>query len=175
MISETDRNYIIWQNRAFQYYLAARLLRLNEQYSAAVFCGYQAIESLMKATLLYWDKCFVPEAAGHKMAGMIRTIRNKVNGAKHFECPRYFYFEKRYQSVTRYPAKGKGIGVPSSFLGDLDRTFRVLVEFVPFQYNSLLVNTLKGENRKDLQILRRANREMRKLRRFLNVRLAKRA
>jgi HEPN domain-containing protein len=175
MISATETNYIIWQNRAFRFYLAARLLRLNEQYSTAAFCGYQAMETLMKATLLYWDKSFDPEAVGHKMAGMIRAIRNKVRGAKRFECPEYFYAEKRYQSVSRYPANGKGLVVPASFLLDIDRIFRVLVELVPFQYNSLLVNALNGRNRKDLLLLRKANNEVRQLRRSLNVRLEKKA
>ena len=175
MISATERNYVIWQNRAFRFYLAARLLWLNAQYSTAAFCGYQAIETLMKATLLYWDKSFDPEMTGHKLAGMIRTIRNKVKGAKQFECPKYLHFEKHYQAVSRYPANRKGFGVPASFLNDLDRVFRVLVEYVSFQHNSSLVNALKGKNRKELQILRRANGEIRQLRRSLNVRLAKKA
>lgn len=146
---------------------------LNEQCSASAFCAYQAIETLMKATLLYWDKSFDPEVTGHKMSKMIRTIRNKVKGAKQFEIPKYFHFEKRYQSVSRYPANGKVIVIPASFLRDLDHVFRVLVEYVSFQHNTLLVNALKGANPKELQILRRSNEEIRQLRKSLNIQMVR--
>lgn len=175
MVSETQKNYIIWQNRAFRFYLAARLLMLNEQYSPAAFCGLQSIESLMKATLVYWDKSFNPEATGHKMKGMIKTIRNKVKGAKAFECPEYFYHDKRFQAVTRYPAKEKGVLIPSSFLNDLDHVFSSLVKLVPFQFNSELIRALSGKNNKDLMILRRKNKEVRGLRKAMNIKLVKKA
>jgi len=125
MISDTERKYIIWQNKAFRFYLAARLLYQNDLYSPAAFCAVQAIESLLKATLVYWDKNFVPEAAGHKIASMIRSIKNKVKGGKNFYCPEYFYKEKRFQVITRYPATGKGVLVPESFLRDLDKVFLI--------------------------------------------------
>lgn len=175
MVSETKTNYIIWQNRAFSFYIGARLLLQNEQYSPAAFCGLQSIESLMKATLVYWDKSFHPESAGHKMKGMIITIRNTVKGAKRFECPEYLYNDKRFQSVTRYPAKGKGVLIPGSFLNDLDHVFCTLVKLVPFQFNSELLWALNGKNRKDLMILRKNNLKIRGLRKALNVNLVKNA
>ena len=175
MVSETNKDYIIWQNRAFRFYIGARLLLLNEQHSPAAFCGLQSIESLMKATLVYWDKSFKPESVGHKMKGMIKTIKNKVKGAKQFECPEYFYSDKRFQSVTRYPKKGKGILVPCSFLNDLDSVFCTLIKFVPFQFNSELIRALNGKNRKELMILRTNNSEIRGLRKALNVNIVKKA
>ena len=172
-MEDNELNYIIWQNRAFRFYLGARLLSLNEQHSPAAFCSSQALESLMKATLVYWDKSFNPEATGHKMTGMIKTIRNKTNNGKHFDCPEYFYSNKRFQSVTRYPANGKGVGIPGTLLNDLDLVFCNLVKLVPFQFNSELKRTLTGKNKKNLNILRKNNSQIKNLRRFLNVRLQK--
>lgn len=157
MITEKQKTYIVWQNRAFRFYLGARLLMLNEQHSPAAFCGVQSIETLMKATLIYWDKSFNPEAAGHRIKGMIEAIRNKVQGAKSFECPEYIYSEQRFQAVTRYPNNGRGVLIPSSFLDDLDYLFCSLVEMVPFQFNSELFRALKGENKRDLKILSKKN------------------
>lgn len=175
MVSETQKNYIAWQNRAFRFYIGARLLMLNEQSAPAAFCGLQSIESLMKATLVYWDKSFKPEAAGHKMKGMIRTIRNKAKDAKNFDVPGYFYFDKRYQSVTRYPKNGKGVLIPASFLSDLDQAFSSLVKLVPFQFNSELIRALSGKNKRNLIILRKHNKEIRGLRKTMNIKLAKKA
>ena len=175
MVSEKNKNYIIWQNRAFRFYIGARLLLLNEQHSPAAFCALQSIESLMKATLVYWDRSFKPESARHKMKGMIRTMRNKVKGAEQFDCPEYFYSDQRFQSVTRYPAKGKGVLVPGSFLNNLDYVFCTLVKLVPFQFNSEFIRALNGKNRKDLMILRKKNSEIRGLRKALNVNLVKKA
>ena len=173
MISDTERKYIIWQNRAFRFYLAARLLYQNDLYSPAAFCALQAIETLLKATLIYWDKSFVPEEAGHKIASMIRSIKNKVKNGKKFYCPEYFYKEKRFQSITRYPTSRKGVLVPASFLRDLDKVFFDLITLVPFQFNSDLIHAISGKKNKDLRILRRNNLQIRKLRKYLNVKLEK--
>ena len=173
MTKETDVNYIIWQNRAFRFYLGARLLSLNELYSPSAFCGVQALESLMKATLVYWDKSFKPESTGHKITGMIKTIRNKVKDGNNFQCPEYFYIDKKFQSVTRYPANGNGVGIPASFLNDLDLVFYNLVKLVPFQFNSELKRVLFGKNKKPLNILRKKNLQITSLRKTLNVKLQK--
>ncbi len=101
-MEDNEINYIIWQNRAFRFYLGARLLSLNEQYSPSAFCSLQAIESLMKGTLVYWDKSFNPESNGHKMTGMVKAIRNKAKHGNDFQCPEYFYIDNRFQSITRY-------------------------------------------------------------------------
>ena len=169
MIVEQERNYIVWQNRAFRFYLAARLLLQREQHAPAAFCAVQAIELLLKGTLVYWDKSFDPEAARHRVAGMVRSIRNKVPGAKEFDLPRYFHFEQRYYSVSRYPANGRGILVPASFLGDVDLAFCQLAEFVPFQFNSELSRALAGRHKPDLAILRRGNSSIRRLRKHLQI------
>jgi HEPN domain-containing protein len=173
VMENNERNYIIWQNRAFRFYLGARLLLVNEQHSPVAFCCTQALESLMKATLVYWDKSFKPEEAGHKMKTMINTIRNKARDAKGFECPEYFYLEKRYQSVSRYPTSGKGLGIPASLLDDLDTVFWKLVQLVPFQFNSELKKALSGKNKRKLTILRRKNLQMNNLRKYLHVKLQK--
>jgi HEPN domain-containing protein len=173
MISETDRNYVIWQNRAFRFYLAARLLYEKEQYSPSAFCAVQSIEALMKATLIYWDNSFNPETANHKVAGMIRAIKNKAKDGRSLSCPEYFYRDKRFQSVTRYPANGKGIGIPSHFISDLDAVFYNLIILVPFQFNTELKRALSGKKKIDLNILRKKNQEMRNLREFLKVKLEK--
>ena len=169
MVSEVEIEYVVWQNRAFRFYLASRLLYQNEQYSPSAFCAIQSLESLMKATLVYWDKSFDPEATNHKIAGMVQSIRNKVKEGKTFSCPEYFYLEKRFQSVTRYPAKGKGVLLPASFLVDLDSVFSSLVCLVPFQFNTNLKHALSGKVRRDLNILRRNNHQIRQLRKFLKV------
>jgi len=173
MISETEIKYIIWQNRAFWFYLAARLLYQKKQYSPAAFCSIQVIETLMKATLIYWDKNFNPKAANHKIAEMLGTIKNKTENGRSFDCPSYFYNDKRFQSVTRYPANGKGVLVPGSFLADLDSVFCSLVKLVPFQFNSQLKHALSGKKKVDLNILRHKNSQIRDLREFLKVKLAK--
>ena len=172
-IQNNEVNYIIWQNRSFRFYLGARLLLLNGQYSPCAFCSVQAIESLMKATLVYWDKSFNPEANGHKMKGMIKTINNKAKNAKDFQCPEYFYIDNRFQSVTRYPAKDKGVGIPDSLLSDIDLVFYNLIKLVPFQFNSELKRALSGKNKKELNILRKNNLQITLLRKYLNVKLQK--
>lgn len=163
-IQEKELQYIIWQNRSVRFYLAARLLYLYEQFSVAAFCSNQALESLVKGTLVYWDTSFKPEDANHRMKAMLNTVQNKVQDGSTFEIPSYFYTEKRYQSVSRYPSNGKGLGIPASFLDDIDTAFLNLVCLVPYQFNSELVHILGGSRNKDLNILRRKNKSIRKLR-----------
>lgn len=162
-----ERHYIIWQNRAFRFYLGSRLLYLNELRSPAAFCAQQALELLVKATLVYWDKSFSPKEAGHGTAGMLRTLKNKVKGADSFQMPMYFFHERRYQSVSRYPSGGKGLGIPAQFLEDLDRTFSELVTLVPFQFNSELIRAVSGRDKAKQRILEQKNEMMSELRQFL--------
>jgi len=163
MVCETEINYVIWQNRSFRFYLASRLLYANELYSPSAFCSIQAIETLMKATLVYWDRSFNPESMNHKIVGMINSIRNKVDKGKEFDCPKYFYMDKRFQSVTRYPDKNKGVMVPCTFLSDLDEMFCQLIEYVPFQFNTELSRTLLGKKKKNFDILKENNSQMERL------------
>ena len=98
------------------------------------------------------------------MEAMLNTVRNKVQDGSTFEIPSYFYTEKRYQSVSRYPSNGKGLGIPASFLDDIDTAFLNLVCLVPFQFNSELIVILGGSRNKELDVLRRKNKSIRKLR-----------
>jgi len=161
--------YIIWQNRAFRFYLASRLLVTRELYGPGSFCGNQAIELLMKATLIYWDKSFKSVDARHNIKKMIRIIKNKVPDGKNLLLPDYFYYENRYQSVSRYPVIGKGILVPENFISDLDAIFTDLIIFVPFQFNSELMNALGGKAYRKYMILRKGNKQLRRLRKYLGV------
>ena len=141
-----ERNYIIWQNRSFRFYLASRLLHFNKLIGPCVFCGQQSLELLLKATLIYCDKSFQPKEAGHKIEKMLRTLKNKVK-AEHIKIPNYFYSEQRYQSIHRYPKERKLILKPARFLEDLDKWFKDLIILVPFQFNSELINMFKGDKK----------------------------
>ncbi len=171
MISKNKRDYIIWQNRALDFYIAARLCIRNELYLSAAFAAQQSIETLLKATLLYWDKSFSPESAGHAIKKQVKMLRNKVNQQSDFEIPEYFYHEQRYQSVSRYPKQGRGIGIPATMLDDLDRVFADLIEMVPFQFNSTLTHALTGKHWGKLVALRRSNAQMRRLRKSVGAKL----
>jgi len=164
MITETNRAYIVWQNRAFRFYVPARCLYRRGYFSAAAYCAIQAIELLLKATLMYWDRSFKPKDGGHGITAMIRSVRNKVRGAKHFNVPIYFFHEQRYQSTSRYPTGSRGLGIPGSFLSDLDAVFADLVLLVPFQFNSELSHSLSGRDKSALLDLRYRNAQMRRLR-----------
>ncbi len=168
-IRSHERDYIRWQNRSLRFYLGARLCYLNDLYSAAAFCSQQALESLVKGTLVYWDRSFDPRVANHKFAKMLRTLRNKVRKATGTEVPEYFYAEGRYQSTSRYPTEAAGIGIPSTFLDDLDAAFYDLVKLVPFQYNSELIHLLEAKDSRDRRVLTRRNRRSRRLATFLKI------
>jgi HEPN domain-containing protein len=170
MPSPSELAYVIWQNRACRFYLAARVLHNQQLFAPAAFCATQALELLLKATLVYWDRSFRPEAAGHAIAKLLRSVRNKVRGAQTFDVPRYFFHEQRYHTASRYPAGAKGITIPASFLLDLDSTLASLVAFVPFQHNTELKRALSGRDTRALAILRRRNASVRRLRRILVVR-----
>ena len=171
-IKQYERDYVRWQNRATRFYLAARLLYLKEQYAPAAFNANQALELLIKATLIYWDRSFNPSAVNHSFAKLKRTLRNKVRGAKSVDIPAYFSDGKKYQSVTRYPSeKTDLVGIPATFLPDLDSTFFQLVVLVPFQFNTGMKAALSGRRKEDLKILRLRNPRMRDFRQFLGVAL----
>ena len=169
MPTQTEVEYVRWQNRATRFYMAARLLHSNEMFAPAAYCASQAIELLLKATLVFWDKSFNPEAAGHAMAKLLRSVRNKAPNAKQVQVPEYLNFEKRYQSVSRYPSGSKGIGIPASFMSDLDAAFASLLSLVPFQFNTELKRALTGKDRKAHLALKRRNAEVSKLWRLLGV------
>ena len=166
-ISDRERNYVIWQNRAIRFYLGARLLYRRELYAPAAYSAAIAIELLLKATLIYWEASFKSLEAGHAIAQLARMVRNKARNAKAFSVPGYFYREKRYLETSRYPTDGKGLVVPSSFLGDLDAVIADLVLLVPFQHNTELRRTINSKSRSELDVLRAQNAQMRRLREAL--------
>ncbi len=170
MITETQVEYVVWQNRAFRFYLAARVLCKARIFAPAAHCANQALELLLKATLIYHDRSFKPQAAGHRVAPMLRAIANKVKPTPSLSLPRYFFEDRRYQSVSRYPQGGRGVLVPASFLPDLDRSFREIIQLVPFQHNTELRRHLTASDRSRRLQLTARNLETRALRRFLGVR-----
>jgi HEPN domain-containing protein len=167
--------YIRWQNRAFRFYVAARVLHEKGQSGPAAFSAYQAVELMMKATLHYWDKSFNPRDAGHNLKKMQKMMHNKVKGRPVVRAPEYFTHEKRFQELTRYPRPdGAGVFVPGTLIADLDRLMVEMVSLVPFQFNSELWHAASGTNRRALLQLRRRNAEMRRLRRAVNAKPATR-
>ena len=153
------------------FYAGARVLYRACIYGAAAFCANQALELLLKATLIYHDRSFDPGSARHRFASLLRALRNKVPGSGVVSVPPYFYEGQRYQSLARYPSGGRGFIVPAAFLEDLDRAFRELVELVPFQHNTQLRTSLASPDRRVRLQLTWANAEARALRRFLGVRV----
>lgn len=167
--SAHELDYVRWQNRAFRFFIGARVLLQHQLHAPAVYSAAISVELMLKATLIYWDRGFDPLDAGHGIAKLARMVRNKAKNAKHIQIPEYFYFEQRYLTVARYPSNGKGFFVPTCLLEDLDRIFTDLVVLVPFQHNTELKRALDGRNQKDLLALRKGNIQMRKLRRTLLV------
>ena len=162
--------YIAWQNRATEFYVAARELYLLEMHWPSVYSAVISLELLLKGTLTYWDKSFQPLEAGHGMAKLCRMVGNKVKGAKGFRIPQYFFHEERYLNVSRYPRAGTGLGIPGCYLADLDVAFVKLISLVPFQHNTSLKRILSGRKTPQLKALSRANSCVRALRRVLDVR-----
>jgi HEPN domain-containing protein len=161
--------YVSWQNRATEFYIASRHLHHLELHRASAYSAAMAIELLLKATLVYWVRGFSPEAASHGLAKLARRVRNRVPSADAFQVPEYFYFEQRYQTTSRYPKGGKGLGISGTMIPDLDILFIELLTLVPFQHNTEMKSMLRGRKRSALIALRRGNAQMRRLRRFLGV------
>lgn len=150
-VKANEMQYIMWQNHATDFYIASRQLILTENWHPACFCAFQAIETLLKATLQYWDKSFQPKDYGHNIPKLLRTIRNKVKNGSSILVPSYFYYELRYQERTRYPGKsGAGIGIFHGFLDTLDEIILSIIKLVPFQFNSKLNRVVRGANNPEL-------------------------
>jgi HEPN domain-containing protein len=170
-IATHEREYVVWQNRAFRFYIGARCLNNSQLYAPAAYTGAMAIELILKATLVYWDKRFVPVEHGHGIAKLARMVNNKAGRHASVQVPAYFYYEQRYVTTSRYPTAGKGLGVPGSFLDDLDQVFVDALLLVPFQHNTELKQVLAGRAAGKLAQLRNRNGQMRRLRNSLGVRL----
>jgi HEPN domain-containing protein len=167
-IQDHEREYIIWQNRAVDFYIGARALYLQDLSGPAAYCSVSAIELLLKASLVYFDRSFVPVDANHNIGKMLRILKNKGPKNTVFAIPEYFFFEQRYLSTSRYPGD-KGLLVPATFLHELDRVIATLIVLVPFQFNSKLVSILSGRKdyKKKLNSLKRRNKQMKTLRSHL--------
>jgi HEPN domain-containing protein len=156
--------YVEWQNRAFHFYIAARLLYFNQHIPAAAFCGQQAIELMLKATLLYHDKSFIPENVKHKFRKMINALKNKMKNSGNVFIPEYFYYDGQYQSFTRYPSNKEGLFLPDNLVDDLDKCFYDLFVLVPCQIDTLLVKTLENpEKIKKMRTLKRKNKQFKNI------------
>ena len=164
-------DYVIWQNRAFSFYVGARVLYQKKLFGPAAYSAAIAIELLLKATLIYWDQSFIPQDIGHGMAKLERMVKNKAHSANDIVIPEYFYHEKRYLSVSRYPTSSGGLTIPATFLSDLDHIIASLIFLVPFQHNTMLKSALSGKEYSALIALRYKNSEMFQLRKFLGVNL----
>jgi len=147
--------------------LAARRLYHADLLAPAAYCAAMPLELIFTATLIYWDKSFAPETAGHALAKHARMVGNKLPKAKGLAVPNYFSYEQRYLTVSRYAQSHKGLGIPATFLHDLDAIFCHVVALVPFQHNTKLKAALRGRSRRTLDILRRGNKSMRDLRKSL--------
>ena len=170
-IAEHELAYVVWQNRAFRFYVGARVLYGSKLYAPAAYTAAMAIELILKATLVYWDRTFVPTEGGHGVAKLTRMVKNKARGKPSIEVPTYFYHEQRYLMTTRYPTNGKGVLVPGTFLDDLDQIFADVLLLVPFQHNTELMHSLAGRTREALLHLRKGNKQVRRLRAALGVKL----
>jgi HEPN domain-containing protein len=158
-------SYIAWQNKAFEFYIASRLLYSKKILSPAAFCANQSIESLLKATLAFWDPGFIPKDAAHDIPLMLQILENQVPNGRNVNIAEFFYWDRRYQTVARYPEGG--ILIPGNFLNEIDKGFYSLLSIVPFQFNSFLVNTLRGSNPISLEILKSKNEEFNNIIMFL--------
>ena len=170
-VAEHELAYVAWQNRAYRFYLGARLLHRSKLYAPAAYSAAMAIELILKATLIFWDRSFIPTEGGHGIAKLARMVKNKAGRAASFEVPAYFYHEQRYLMVSRYPINGKGLLLPAEFLADLDQVFADIVLLVPFQHNTELRHSLTGREREALLHLRNGNRQMRRLRAAMGAKL----
>lgn len=171
MFEQNEYAYIIWQNRAFRFYESARLLYRSEMYSPAAYCAAMCIELILKATLKYWHPQEDPESHGHGIQKLSNTVRNKVPKARSLQVPRYFFEDQRYLSVSRYPTKSKGIGLPASFVQDLDAVFFNVVRLTPIQHNTELVNALSKPRSRRCRNITLGNAEIREARGWLNVKV----
>jgi len=165
-VKQNQIDYIMWQNRAVRFYLAARLLFKKEIYGPAGFCAFQSLENLLKATAIYHIDKFSPKAVLHDCDKILAMIKKNVPASADIEIEEKL-ISQTYQELTRYPMPGKGVGFSYSMVHDLDQAFADILQLVPFQYNSELLNIIR---RKDpsLRILSLDNKQIKKIRKCLD-------
>ena len=65
-----------------------------------------ALELVLKATVLFFDRSFVPEDAKHEIPKLLQILGNKGPRGSAIDVPNYFYFEKRYLEGRRRAMPG---------------------------------------------------------------------
>ncbi len=85
MHAKYEVEYIIWQNRAFRFYLAARVLFQKELFGPAGFCTFQALENLLKATAIYHIANFNPKKFGHDCEALQSELKAKLPSATNLD------------------------------------------------------------------------------------------
>jgi HEPN domain-containing protein len=170
IITAQELEYLKWQGCACDWYLASRLLLLESNLTVASYATQHTMELLLKATLVYLDKAFLPKAYGHKFSGLLRRIEEIIGSARTPDIPPYLL---RYQVESRYPGDSLGFPDASVSLSDLDRCFCSLLELVPFQFNTRLGRIFTGVDKKEWEILARDNAQAANLRHILQPWLGK--
>ena len=124
----------------------------------AAFCGYHAIELMLKLALIRHDATFVPRDRGHAVAKMVRMLNNKARVKPPLRVPAYFYHQQRLLSVARYPRPGTGVLLPLfEFIEDLDRVFAELACIVGVPRNTRLAASALSPRSRLGQILAEDN------------------
>lgn len=142
------QNHMIWMDFAVPFYLGSRSLHFNELYSPAEFCGFQALETMLKALLFYYVVDFNPKEFSHKMESLIEKVEEVVPNAKgKVHIQPYFYFKNKYQSLTRYPDPYKGVTHFINYLYDLDMGFYSLLILGPHPTRGKIRHIIKEENK----------------------------
>lgn len=164
MLSDAEVEYTRWQNRAFRFYVPARVLVLTGSErarfnSAAHFCGQQAIETLLKATAIYFNPRFNPKSARHDWSALISALKPLGHQVS---IPEYFHAGQRMQTLTRYPSGL--IPVVPQFLGHLDAAFADILEIVPFQRGTELEEALRQTRKGPFRYLALRNERIRDIR-----------
>ena len=163
-LSTNQVEYVRWQNRAFRFYVPARVLVLTggkdmRFNSAAHFCGQQAIETLLKASVLYFDPSFAPKSARHDWSALLAKLKSYGHSVS---IPSYFHADQRMQTLTRYPS-GMIQQVPE-FLQHLDSAFADTLLIVPFQRGTELEEALRLTRKGSFRYLPRRNSRIRDIR-----------
>ncbi len=140
---ERASEYVRWQNRATNFYCAARILRIEEIVAPAAFCAFQAIENILKATISFYKGAEEAEKFKHRLKAMQRFINNqivpKAPHSRPIDIPDFFVNENRFQSMSRYPKRGRGTTIELFELRELDRVFYQNVLLVPHTFKTELV------------------------------------
>lgn len=163
------KKYLNWLDRATLFYIGSRSLHFNELLSPSAFCGFQSLENMLKALLVYHIENFDPEDMGHKIEQLIKKVEETVSNAKgKIDIPSYFYFQKRYQLNTRYPNPSKMIRHPGSYLYDLDMAFYNLLILGPRPSRSQIGKIIKKKD-KHYDLLFKDNEFAEKMIEFITI------